>query len=73
MNVKQDMADDTRKAGGRPHLILPEQDSGLFSGDPGKLTERRMEEVSKRATVLGPVLEAILQEQHGQPRWGLNE
>jgi len=67
------MSDDTRKSGGVPHLILPEQDARLFPDDPGKLTERRMEEVSKRATFLGPVLEAILREQHGQPRWGLNE
>lgn len=73
MNVKQDMTDDTRKTGGVPHLILSEYEAGLLPDDPGKLTERRLEELTKRATVLGPVLEAILREPHGQPRWGLNE
>jgi hypothetical protein len=35
--------------------------------------ERRMEEFMVRATQVGSVLEGILHEPHGQPRWGLNE
>jgi hypothetical protein len=73
MNVKQDITSDTRKADAVPYLILLKPDGSLLTDDPGKLTERRMQEMDRRATVLGPVMEAILREQHGQPRWGLNE
>jgi hypothetical protein len=73
MNVKQHISDDAAKAGSVLHLTLREGEARSLPEIPGKLTERMMEEISMRATVVGPVLEAILHEQHGQPRWGLNE
>lgn len=73
MNVKQHVADEGAKLGVVLHLTHQEVEMGLLPGDPMKMTERRMEEIGKRATVVGPVLEAILQDQHGYNRWGLNE
>lgn len=73
MNVKQHRTDEPGKPGCVFHLTVTEGGAGLRPDDPGKLTERLMEEINQRATVVGPVLEAILHEQHGQPRWGLNE
>jgi hypothetical protein len=51
------------------HLMITDRDVKLLATDP----ERFMEEMQSRATKIGPVLEAILRESHGQPRWGLNE
>ena len=73
MNVKLHMADEGHKTGCVLHLTLRKGEAGLLPDDPGKMTERLMEEISMRATVVGPVLEGILHDQHGQPRWGLNE
>jgi hypothetical protein len=53
--------------------MLTEGEAGLIPKDLGRLTERLMEEIRLRATLVGPVLEGILREPHGQPRWGLNE
>jgi hypothetical protein len=73
MNVKQHIPADTGKAVGGRHLLRPNREADLVSIDPAKLTEERIEQISLRATIVGPVLEAILQEQHGYSRWGLNE
>jgi hypothetical protein len=51
------------------HLMMTEADVKLMAEDP----ERVMEEIWQRATQVGSVLENILQEPHGVPRWGLNE
>lgn len=70
MNVKHHIADHASKAGS---VLQREGEAGLLSDDPGKLTERLLEKISRRATLVGPVLEAILNDQHGQSHWGLNE
>jgi hypothetical protein len=51
------------------HLLLTEGDVRMMADDP----KRVMEELEARATQLSAVLEEILQEPHGEPRWGLNE
>jgi len=73
VNVKEHKTDETSKTGVVIRLTQREGEAGLLPDDPGKLTERRMKEIGIRATMVGPVLEAILHEQHGQPRWGINE
>jgi hypothetical protein len=73
MNTVQQMTSSTGATGCVVHLMLTEGEVGLMPKDPGRLTERLMEEIRLRATQVGPVLEGILHEPHGQPRWGLNE
>jgi len=73
MNTVQHMIHDTSWPGGVLHLTLREGSQALPPESPAKLTERLMEEVSLRATMVGPVLEGILHEGQGQPRWGINE
>ncbi len=73
MNVKEHKTDDASKTSVVIHLTQRVGEAGFLPDDPGKLSERLMEEISLRATLVGPVLEAILHEQHGQPRWGINE
>jgi hypothetical protein len=51
-----------------PLLVRPE-DVKMMAEDP----EHVMEEMWLRATRVGSVLEDILHEPHGEPRWGLNE
>ena len=51
------------------HLLLTEGDVKRMAHDP----EQVMADIQIRATEIGSVLEAILHEPHGQPRWGLNE
>ncbi|HAO79886.1 MAG TPA: hypothetical protein DCQ92_13110 [Verrucomicrobia subdivision 3 bacterium] len=63
------MTSNTGVTGGVVHLMLTEGEAGLMPKD----LERLMEEIRLRATLVGPVLEGILREPHGQPRWGLNE
>jgi hypothetical protein len=69
MNSMQHITNSTGTADGVVHLMLTVGDAGMQPSDP----ERLMEEVWARATQIGPVLESILQDPHGQPRWGLNE
>jgi len=73
VNMVQQMTSNTGVTGGVVHLMLTEGEAGLMPKDLGRLTERLMEEIRLRATLVGPVLEGILREPHGQPRWGLNE
>ena len=73
MNVKKHKTDDASKTGVVIRLTQRKGEAGYLPDDPGKLTERLREEINMRATMVGPVLEAILHEEHGQPRWGINE
>ena len=73
MNPVQQMTKDTSRAGCVLHLTLRKGEAGVLPNDPGKLTQRLMEEISLRATMVGPVLESILLEAHEQPRWGVKE
>ena len=50
-------------------LLITAEDVKRLAKDP----ERVMEEMRLRATEIGSVLEDILREPHGEPRWGLNE
>ncbi len=50
-------------------LLMTEDDVKMMAESP----EQVMEEMRLRATEVGAVLEAILREPHGEPRWGLNE
>ena len=36
-------------------------------------SERMREQIRMQATEVGPILEALLRDTHGQIRWGLNE
>ena len=51
------------------HLLLNADDVKLMAEDP----EQVMAAMRLRATQVGSVLESILREPHGEPRWGLNE
>ncbi len=51
------------------HLMLTEGEVRTMAENP----ERAMEEIHLRATKMSQVLEKILQESHGIPRWGINE
>ena len=50
-------------------LLMTADDVKMMAEDP----ELVMEEMWLRATRVGSVLENILREPHGEPRWGLNE
>ena len=54
---------------GAVHLLLTQGDVKLMVENP----EQVMEEIRHRAEQLGSVLEHILSEPHGVPRWGINE
>ena len=49
--------------------MLTEGDVRAMAENP----EKAMEEIHLRATKMSQVLENILHESHGVPRWGINE
>lgn len=51
------------------HLMIKEGKVQLVVENP----EQVIDELRTRAEELGSVLEGILLEPHGEPRWGLNE
>jgi hypothetical protein len=51
------------------HLTVKADDVKVMAEDP----EQLMEEMWLRATQVSSVLESILREPHGVPRWGINE
>jgi hypothetical protein len=62
----------TSNAGGTGsvvHLLIASDEAKKVVEDP----ELLMEEMWMRATQVSTVLEEILREPHGMPRWGLNE
>lgn len=69
MNVIRQVASDPSSPGGAVHLMITEGQIKLMAGD----SERVIKKINMQATQFSQVLEAILQEPHGQPRWGLNE
>jgi hypothetical protein len=69
MIPSQQLAGNTIDANNVAHLLITEGDLKMIADDP----ERVMEEMWLRATEVGSVLENILREPHGEPRWGLNE
>ena len=69
MNPGQQITTNTSGTGGAVHLTISAVGSKTTPEDP----ELVMEEIWLRATQVGSVLENILREPHGEPRWGLNE
>jgi hypothetical protein len=51
------------------HLMLADRKLTTLSARP----EQVIEEIRLRATQVSSILEDILREPHGEPRWGLNE
>ena len=69
MNTQPQMANTAKVTDCVIHLMLKDGNKELVPAEP----ERMMDEFMVRATQVGSVLEGILHEPHGQPRWGLNE
>ena len=69
MNPVQQTVSNTGGAGSVVHLMVRADDVKMMADDP----ERVMEEMWLRATQVSSVLENILREPHGVPRWGINE
>ena len=67
--VQHSVSNNTGGAGTVVHLAVMAGDVKTMVEDPEKV----MEEIWMRATQVSSVLENILQEPHGVPRWGLNE
>jgi len=69
MNPVQQTVSNTGGADSVVHLTISADDVKMMAEDP----ERVMEEMWQRATQVSSVLENILREPHGVPRWGINE
>ena len=59
----------TNGAGRQGCLEIPDADIELAVEESEKLREQ----LRVQATELGPILESLLHDAHGQIRWGLNE
>jgi len=69
MNPATQSKDSTNGAGGQERLEIRETDIELLVEE----SEKMREQIRIQATEVGPVLEALLRDTHGQIRWGLNE
>jgi hypothetical protein len=69
MNPVQQTVSNTGGEGSVVHLTVRADDVKMMAEDP----EQLMEEMWLRATQVSSVLESILREPHGVPRWGINE
>ena len=56
-------------AGGQVQIEIKETDVELTVEE----SEKMREQIRMQATEVGPILEALLRDTHGQIRWGLNE
>ena len=56
-------------AGGQEQIEIKETDVELT----GEESEKMREQIRMQATEVGPILEALLRDTHGEIRWGLNE
>lgn len=59
----------TNGTGGQVRLEITEADIELAVEE----SEKMREQIRMQATEMGPILEALLHDAHGQIRWGLNE
>ena len=59
----------TNGTGGQSQLEIMETDINLAVAE----SEKMREQIHVQATEMGPILEALLHDAHGQIRWGLNE
>ena len=55
--------------GGQVQVEIKETDAGWEVEASAKMREQ----IRMQATEVGPILEALLRDTHGQIRWGLNE
>lgn len=69
MNMATQLLNSTTGADGRGQLETVEADIGLAVEE----SEKMREQIRMQANEVGPVLEALLRDAHGQIRWGLNE
>jgi hypothetical protein len=69
MNPVQQPASNTGGVESVVPLLIAADEVKMTAEDP----EQMMEEMWLRATQVSSVLENILQEPHGVPRWGINE
>lgn len=70
MTTTQQVRNATAGTGvGAIHLLITEGDVKMMVENP----EQVMEEIEARATRVSSILEGILLEPHGVPRWGINE
>ena len=59
----------TTGTGGQAQSEIKETDVQLMVEE----SEKMREQIRIQATEVGPILEALLSDTHGQIRWGLNE
>ena len=59
----------TNGTDGQSQLKIMETDLNLAVAE----SEKMREQIHLQATEMGPILEALLHDAHGQIRWGLNE
>jgi hypothetical protein len=59
----------TNGPGDQVKLVMTESDLELVVEESEKVREH----IRMQATEIGPILEALLRDTHGQIRWGLNE
>lgn len=69
MNTATQLLNSTTGADGHGQLETVEADIGLAVEE----SEKMREQIRMQANEVGPVLEALLRDAHGQIRWGLNE
>jgi hypothetical protein len=69
MNPATQPMKGTNGAGGLGQLEVTETEIQLVVEE----SEKMREQVCVQATEMGPILEALLHDAHGQIRWGLNE
>jgi len=69
MNPATQPTNGTNGTGGQTQLETMEMDIKLVVEE----SEKMREQIRLQATEVGPILEALLRDAHGQIRWGLNE
>lgn len=69
MNPVTQLMNNTTGADGRVPVPMAETDAGLVAEE----SEKMRQQIRVQATEVGPILEALLHDAHGQIRWGLNE
>ena len=69
MNPATQPENGTIGVGGQVQIEIKETDVELVVEE----SEKMREQIRMQATEVGPILEALLRDAHGQIRWGLNE
>jgi len=69
MNLVTQPMNGTNSPGEQVKRVMTESDIELVVEE----SERVREHIRMQATEMGPILEALLRDTHGQIRWGLSE